>query len=306
MGLVAVCTQVVAIEEEDSIDGPANGKNAIQQVSVRRPTSDGTNNVSECDVFVSVQATLVTLVATDGANYVNIRDAFVSAHSNRVQELVDIVGNTNWPWQSRAMAGILAEHIRRKNDIKGVIEKNWLTDPEYNKGWNRLRAGPGPGLVLLVCKRYREQALWYFFLEQVWKDTNEIAGNPLIGYPDVWRSAVRDACKESPVYDLMLIVVAERVKKDIGFRQYERWSELDFLLESTTNTVLSDILDIVEQAPLNNRNAAWRKMANTIAQPEDAPIIEKHFKDKGQEIPEVLVEPLKDLKERLKKKTEAK
>lgn len=252
----------------------------------------------------SIHMALACAATASGTNYIASRNAIVDLGSNSVPQLLHIAASTNEPWQIRAMAGIVAERIQRVNDINAMVERDWQADPEYNTEWNLLRGGPEIPLTGLVLKRYREAGLWHFYLEQVWKDASESSKN-VIMREDTWRAGARMACKESPTYDLMLMVVAERVRNDIGFKQYERWGEFNFLLESTTNTALPILLELLPVAPVEQRDLKLLKVVCAIAQPEDAPLIEKHFRDKGQEIPEALHAPLKALKDRLRKKTDA-
>jgi hypothetical protein len=252
-----------------------------------------------------IRKDLAQTAAATGTVYISGRNALVGFGSNAIPQLTTISMDPHETWQVRLMAGIVAERIQRANDIDALVQKNWRDDPEYDKGWDLYHGGPGRGLSSLVLKRYKELTLWWYFVEQVWKETGEHSKKPRMA-EDSWRGIARTACKGSPVYNLIIPVVAERIQNDIGFKKYERWGEFKFLMECGTNTILPQVLEIIEKAPLNNRNQAWRTVASDIAQPEDTPMIDKHFKDKGQEIPEALVEPLKDLKERLKKKSETK
>jgi len=222
-----------------------------------------------------------------------------------VEWFVAVSANTNDPWRVRLMAGIVAERATRGKELAQLLETDWTKDPEYDKRWEQNRAGPWRKMGPLVTKRFREKGLYWYYTELSWKETGEYCRGPGLwqGKDVSWRGCAWQATTNTPAFPLLVEVLAERIRNDIGFTQYERWGEYDFLLNSNTNTVLPHLLDIIARAPLNNRNAAWRKLA-TIAQPEDAPLIEKHFKDKGQDVPVPLREPLRKLNERLKNASE--
>lgn len=243
-----------------------------------------------------VHSRLEEAVKTAGTNYILHRDQLVAGGTDAMAELTVISTDTSRTWQVRLMASIVVERIRRGEEVTEIAGKNWREDPEYKREWEQYREGPVRGLSTLVLKRYRERELWAYYIEQIWKETGEHSRTGMNEWS--WRGVARNAVKESPLLPLLLQVLAERVSSDIQFSSYERWGEFNVLLESATNTVLPQLLKIIQNAPLNNRNAAWRKMANTVAQPEDAPLIEKYFRDKEQEVPEALVEPLKELEER--------
>ena len=245
---------------------------------------------------------LAKVAAANGSTYIAGRDQLVNRGSNSVAQLQEWAANTNEPWKVRLMAGIVAERIQHGPELVEIIGRDWTKDPEYKREWEKARPGPVVKFAPLVTRRFREQGLYWYYTELSWKETNEHSMKPLMD-ETTWRGCGCLASTNAPVFPLLVEVLAERIRNDIGFKKYERWGEYEFLLESTTNTPLPHLLDIIPNAPLNNRNSAYRRLAKQ-AQPEDVPMIEKHFKDKGQEVPEAMRESLNDLKEQLRKRTE--
>ena len=230
-----------------------------------------------------------------GADYFAARSNLVALGSNAVPQFSEISANSNESWQVRLMAGIIAERIQRGAEITALIEKDWRDDPEYNPDWDKYHGGPASELWPLVVKRFRVKALWWYYVELTWKDTEEHPATVQVS-EDCWRGWGSAACEGSPVYNLLVEVLAERIRGDIGFKKYERWGEFNFLIQSKTNTALPFLLEIIPLVPLNNRDGAFYKVLKNMAQPTDVPLIEKHFHDKGQEIPVMLREPLNALK----------
>ncbi len=244
-----------------------------------------------------VHKQLEDAAAAKGTLYTTSRNALVNLGSNAVPRLVEISANANEPWQVRLMAGIVAERIQRPAEIASLTQTNWHEDPEYNTDWDRNREGPVLGLAPLVTKRYREKTLWWSYMELIWKETGEHSHNPKM-HEWAWRGIARQACENCSTYDLLVKVLEERIRADVEFKNRERWGEFEFLLNSKTNTPLPFLLEIIPLAPVKNPEVTLRKAIQNMAQPEDASLIEKHYTDKGQDIPAMLREPLRHLKER--------
>ncbi|MEI6809894.1 MAG: hypothetical protein WCN95_14345 [bacterium] len=234
-----------------------------------------------------------------GTNYLHARDAIVAFGSDITPLLKQVLDAKTEPWRFRLMAGICAERIERGQDIAALVNKDWSKDPEYDTQWARCRAGALPLMIPLAVKRYKEARLWFYYVEMVWKETEEHSQAFRRWDPD-WRLISRQACAGSPAFDLLVRVLDERIRNDIGFTKFERWGEFNFLVESKTNTALPFLLEIIPQIPASDsqREDQYFRILKTMAQPADVPLIEKHFKDKGQEIPLMLTGPFNALKRR--------
>ena len=247
---------------------------------------------------------LEAAVSATGTVYIVARNELVNLGSNAVPELAAISANTNEDWHLRLMAGIVVERIERGSEITALAQKNWRADPEYNTNWDRICGGPGAGLAPLVTKRCHEMALWWHYVELTWKETREHSMGDIME-EDIWRAVYRTACEQSPVYGLLVKVLEERIRSDIGFNNQERKAEFYFLRKSTNNTSLPFLLEMIPQVPWTDdqRQSMMFEILKNMAQPEDVPLIEQHFRDKGQAVPELFREPLQILKERQKRNT---
>jgi len=240
------------------------------------------------------QATTAT-----GADYFAARSNLVAFGSNSVPQLWEISANSKESWQVRLLAGIIAERIQRGAEITALTEKQWEDDPEYNKDWERRHSGALLPMTPLAVKRYKEARLWFYYMEIVWKETKEHSQAFRKWEPD-WRRISWQACEGSPVFELLVRVLDERIRNDIGLKKVESASECEFLRDSKTNTALPFLLELVPLLPGNDsqKESEFYKILKNMAQPADVPSIEKHFKDKGQEIPRMLTRPLNALKRR--------
>jgi hypothetical protein len=225
----------------------------------------------------------------------------VLASSNALPELTAISKNEAEPWQMRAVAGIVAERIQRGPELGALITCDWRKDPEYSADWEVSRAGPSLFLAPLVTKRCSQKALWWYCMEMVWKETEEHSGKALMR-EEFWRGACRSACRQSPVYDLILKVTEDRIRKDSGFRRWETRGDLEFLEKSQTNSVLPFLMEILPCVPVTDeRNREWyvREWLGTLAQPQDAALVEEYYQKTGATVPELLRPQLQSLKDRL-------
>jgi len=248
----------------------------------------------------SFRARLERAASASGAEYIAARNQLVATESNAVAELAAISTNTQETWQIRLMAGIVAERLKRGAAINDLVGCDWTKDPEYNREWEKYACGPVMQLSPLVTKRCKENGLWWYYMEVVWKEIREYSKTPRMNDDD-WRSAYTAACRGSPVYELILKVTEERIRRDIDFRKWETRGALAFLQNSKTNTVLPFLLEILPHIPVaDERNRPERaiKWINTLAAPQDVPMIEDFYKKRGEQVPEAVIPKLKALKER--------
>lgn len=248
----------------------------------------------------SLRGLLENAARATGTNYIAIRSQLVVAGSRAVPELTAISSSTQESWQVCLVAGTVVERIQRTAEIDALINYDWRQDRAYNRDWERSHAGPVLHLAPLVAKRCREKALWWHYMEMLWKETEEHSLKPRMDEDD-WRSAYRSACRGSPVYGLMLKVVEDRVRQDIGFSRWETRGDLDYLTNSKTNAVLPFLLEILPRVPVTderNRIDNVLKWADTLAQPQDVPLIEASFKARHEEVPPELRSRLNALRER--------
>jgi len=233
-------------------------------------------------------------VAADasGPKYFACRTNIVAAGTNIAPGLRQIVSATNEPWQIRLMAGICLERIERPRDLQAMIDKDWPADPEYERKWEAYRGGPGTfgHFQLLVAKRYKEQRLWNYCIEMIWKMTSEHSRKVWMR-EDFWRHAVRHALQGTTEFELLVPVLAERIKRDVGFSSYETRIEFKYLRDSGTNTALPVVLELMPKVNLTEtqKDMEMTKVINTMVQPQDLPLIEKFYADQGGGVPQALV-----------------
>ena len=238
-----------------------------------------------------------------GTNYLSMRNGIVALGTNELPDLRRLADSTNESWQVRLMAGICAERIEKGSDIRAMIERNWNLDPEYKSIWDKVCGGVGSvaSFGVLVGKRYKEKELWYYYIETIWKETEEHSHwRPV--RPDMWLFAARQGLLGSRVFDLLSQVLAERIRGDSGFRSYETGLEFIYLTECGTNSVLPIVLELMSKVPLteDQRWTEMHRVVKTMAQPSDVPLIEKYYADLGQGIPGPVGTALRVLREKSK------
>lgn len=234
-----------------------------------------------------------------GQVYIAMRNELVRSCTNVVPELAKVSMDTNAPWRVRLMAGIVAERVQRGAEIDELVGKDWRTDPEYKREWTMENGGPGLSLANLVSQRLREEQLWWHSIETIWKETGEHSFVPRMR-EDFWRAAYRGGCREAPVFDVLVEVLAERVASGLG-----TGGEWEFLMQSTNNLALPHVLHTLLKTPENNEVSlgfTLQKVIDRMAKPEDVPVIEKQFKDKGREMPLIVRDSLQKLKDKAKEK----
>ena len=245
---------------------------------------------------------LTGAVAATGDDYVRARERLVGLGTNALPHLRQIAGETNHTWQSQLMAGIAIERLERPGDLRALINKKWENDPEFDAKWFRMRGGPMADMWPLLMKTYNRFGLWYYYIEVVWKETAEHWG-PRRGREDDWRMASLMASTNSPRLDLLCRVLEDRIRKDPTFKDYETKLESYFLLnDCKTNTPLKFLLEIFPTLPVNNPQEVMRKMVyGKVQNAEDAVLVEKHFRDKGQDVPVEFRQYLENVKTAPKK-----
>jgi len=247
----------------------------------------------------SLREQLQLAADTLGTKYLAFRTNIVASGTNVVSELKRIVSTTNELWQIRLMAGICMERIERGRDLQAFIDKDWRTDPEYDKQWEMLRGGPGSGdLGKLVLRRYKEQGFWHYYMETIWKNTLEHSRKVHVN-EDFWRRIARYALMDSPQFEFLIPVLAERVKKDPGFKSYETINEFSLLMGHASRTELPLILEMLPQLPMPDRRLEVDMvvgLVQRIAASEDVPQIEAFYRGRNQEVPEKVLAVLKKLR----------
>lgn len=248
----------------------------------------------------SLRPLLDQAASATGAEYIVVRNRLVAEGSNAVSELTAISTNNGERWQIRLVAGIVDERIQKGEAINALINRDWTREPEYDVKWERYRSGPVTQLTPLIIKRCKELGLWWHYMEVVWKETGEHSKKVHMR-EDYWRGAYRGACHNSPLQFFVLEVCKDRIRRDLGFRGMETYDNLGVLTHSKTNTVLPFLLEILPHIPVadeRDRIDNVLKWTDTLAQPQDVPLIEESFRGRKQEVPEKLRARLNALRER--------
>jgi hypothetical protein len=195
-----------------------------------------------------------------GRNYLDARDEIVKLGSQAKPELYRLATDSDADWKLQLMARICYEQIERRQDIEAVRTHDWKSYPPYAKpGSSVSRYGtddkgkiillevvpppdghveiPMTGASSLMSKHVlpvlREAGLWYYYIEQVWKQTGE--GPPAMKFDHLfmerWVGWCAAVVKEQPEKIWWARAVGDRLQGD----DFLNWrNRLDFrqLIES--------------------------------------------------------------------------
>jgi hypothetical protein len=179
--------------------------------------------------MLSIAAVDVTdlLAAAEEAKlpeYRNLRDRIVSMNTAVLPELERIQTNASTPWQRKLMCGICIERIGRGREISELIRTDWTKDPEYHvelqKEQAKITWNGQPMLGGLKTRRYREKGLWFYYLELVWKETEDRPITPGED-PGQFRFRICRTLLGSPCEDLLVHVLTAQVQSN-ALRQEHR------------------------------------------------------------------------------------
>lgn len=227
-----------------------------------------------------------------GKAYLAARDEVVALGPKVLPELHRMATANSIGWKTQLMARVVYERIARKPDIDKVQTHDWKAYPPYAKpGKNILRFGPNekgeevllevvgppPGHVVIpmtgqsslmgkhVLPVLREAGLWYYYIEQVWKQTNE--GPPAMAFDNLFMESWTDWCaavvKEQPEKIWWARALADRLEasdfKD--WRDIALFNELLSSGESDAAPFLVRRFDDWFRADTHNREAfpgSWK------------------------------------------------
>jgi hypothetical protein len=206
-----------------------------------------------------MEAKLGLVAEATGDVYRKSRDEAVALGAKVLPDLLRMATTDGVGWKTQLMARIVYERIERMEALEGVLTHDWKSYPPYAKPWlPRIRvetnsAGekvsidipPPPGHVSIpmtgqsslmgqhVLPVLREAGLWYYYIEQVWKQTGE--GPPAMKFDHLfmerWVGWCAAVVKEQPEKIWWARVVADRLETS----DFMDWRDRDLfkaLLES--------------------------------------------------------------------------
>ena len=221
-------------------------------------------------------------ISARGTNYIDIRNQIVAVGSNNGVDLAAIAGKTNETWQMRLVAGICAERIGKHDAILEIAMKDWQRDPEYNPKWQESHGGlsASPEFGALMLMRYNEKALWFYYMELLWKGTEEHSQDSEL-HGVQWNRLSRTSVLASPCVDLLMRVLEERIMRDPDFTTFETKQEFGFLVENESRLCLPFVLEGWLRFPAPEKEKfGWMKRILEEARSDDIGLIE-NFSKKG-------------------------
>ncbi|NLB66064.1 MAG: hypothetical protein GX803_06320 [Lentisphaerae bacterium] len=185
-----------------------------------------------------VRQRLAEVAAAEGAEYMELRDRVAAEVSADL--LFQAANDDRLTWQLRLVARICCERIAREHELADLLNEDWRAYPPYQpRNIGRLvftqmpdgshaaeirpagsnigspRSGPSSLMDSYVVAYCQKTALWYYYIEQTWKQTGEgplnIADARLI---EKWPSWCRMALAGRPEEVFLHRTLAERLEKD--------------------------------------------------------------------------------------------
>ena len=185
-----------------------------------------------------VRHRLAEVAAAEGAEYMELRDRVAAEVSGDL--LLRAANDDRLDWQERLVARICCERTTRKHELADLLNEDWRSYPPYQpKNIGRLvftqmpdgsysaemqPPGPsigspvtGPSSLMhsYVVPHCQKKALWYFYIELIWKQTGE---GPLniddVGFVRQWQRWCRMALAGQPEEVFLHRAMAERLEKD--------------------------------------------------------------------------------------------
>jgi hypothetical protein len=191
--------------------------------------------------------------------YQEERDALVKQGPEILPRLYPLATDPATDWKIQLMARIVYERIQRGKEIEAVLRHDWLSYPPYakpavpairierdeNGNERTISIPPPPGHVIIpmtgasslmgkdVRKVLQEAGLWYWYVEQVWKKTNE--GPPAMAFDskfmDRWTAWCAEVVKEQPEKIWWARALADR----LNVSDFQDWRDIKLFNELMTS-----------------------------------------------------------------------
>ena len=172
--------------------------------------------------------------------YVEVRDKVVGYGAGALPLLVELAVEGDLPWQQRLVARICYERIKRIEDIEKLLVTDWYNHPGFEPRWNLLITGPEGPMGKLVVADMEKAGLWYYYLEVVWKITNEDGKIFRKRNPESWAGGGALVVKESPEERIWFLRVCSEILKDAPdldpFRSRAGWLHSTLLREGKADS----------------------------------------------------------------------
>jgi hypothetical protein len=191
-------------------------------------------------------------VELTGGEYLNARSAIMKLGADVQPDLLRLSTDSSVAWNTQLVARICYEKLVRGKEIDEVCRHDWKSYPPYSRpGASTNRYGtddqgkiilleiipPPPGHVEIpvsgpsylmgddVRKVLREAGLWYYYIEQGWKRTDE--GPPAMRFDnrfmEAWTGWCANVVKEQPEKIWWARAVADRLEKS----DFKDWRDRD-------------------------------------------------------------------------------
>ena len=158
---------------------------------------------------------LVSAAANAESNaYVEARGKITDPGTNALPALATLAVATNLTWREHLAARICYERIVRQSDLDELRAKDLRKLPGYESWWEKGMIGPGGRLTKLVVPEFEKTALWYYYIETIWKSTRELAVSPPYNVNNYWPRWCRKALADQPEQFYLTGVVIERLESN--------------------------------------------------------------------------------------------
>ncbi len=250
-------------------------------------------SVVQLSYAASLPDLLKQAATNDGGSYLETRNEVVAMGTNALPELCRLAGDKDEPWNVHLVARICIERIVSSNRIDALRQKEWLKDPEFDKTTRIPINGPVNIIVPLVTKRFKEEGLWYYYVEMNWKNTGEGSLDRRLGNSrsEVWPVYGKIGLDGEPEYFYYVKSAIDRLQVDPELNDKADRRKFEFLknekiMEAVPTLIKSSIAYSKSLNPLYmQRDEADRLRGNAefvesllkFAAPSDADTLLKHI-----------------------------
>ena len=172
-----------------------------------------------------VDGLLAQAAQSQGKKYLEARTELLRLDEKAVLLLREAAEDSKLSWQQRLVARIVVERITRGEELDAVRFHHWTSYPPYQQRWQPV-VGPSGNMAPFVVPKLREAALWYYYIELTWKNTEEFGiawGDKKYQKGDVrfshecWPRWCRQALEGQPEEIYLWMAIADRIEKEEGF-----------------------------------------------------------------------------------------
>lgn len=216
-----------------------------------------------CVLTVYAEPSAITLkmlkdtFVAEGKDYLAQRDAIIKKATagktgeEFLEELKDVAMDELLSWQTRLMANICVERVKKGNEINELIEYDWRTHPEYNKVHKGSRAGPMRYFGPVIYQDLKEKKMWFYYLELVWRDTGEYDMSiPKIRY-ERWRGMSKKALTDSPESYYLIRILEKQISKDPNMGKHHTQCVYSYLIKHSDQTSMHFLLKTLDKSGMH-------------------------------------------------------